>query len=226
MARDLGAPGIELDVHICATGELVVAHDHDLRRIAGDGRIIEELPLEELRAVDAGAWFGPAFRGERLPLLGEVLEEFCPGMYVDIELKTRRIRGDPLPEAAARLIRALGPRIRGALTVSSFNPLSLIAFKRHCPGIPTAIIWSADNSVPLPLRRGFGRFIAPCDYLKPVHLQVNRRSRFTLESRPVVPWIIDDPPLAEKMLHIGCAGLISNRPQDILPLIQGRREEI
>jgi glycerophosphoryl diester phosphodiesterase len=227
-ARDLGAPGIELDVHVCATGELIVTHDHSFRRITGDGRIIEELPLKEIRAIDAGSWFNPAFRGERPPLLEEVLEEFCPGMYIDIELKTNKFRGDPLPEAVARKLQALGERITGALTISSFNPMSLIAFKKRCPGIPAAVIWSADKTVPFPLRWGFGRFIARCDYLKPVHLQVNRLSllRFTLnEGRPVVPWTIDDPGLAKKMLHIGCEGIISNRPQDMLPLLGGRDGE-
>ncbi|MDR3161373.1 MAG: glycerophosphodiester phosphodiesterase [Spirochaetaceae bacterium] len=223
-ARDLGIPGIELDIHVCATGQLVVAHDHSFRRVAGDDRIIEELSLEEIRAIDAGSWFDPAFRGERPPLLEEVLEEFCPAMYVDIELKTRRTRGDPLPEAAARTLQALGPRVKDAVAVSSFNPLSLAAFKKHCPGIPTAIIWSADTSVPLPLRWGAGRFIAPCDYLKPVYRQVNRLTLFgfTLEGYPVVPWTIDDPALAERMLRIGCAGIISNRPQDIA----GREEDL
>jgi glycerophosphoryl diester phosphodiesterase len=213
-----------LDIHICATGQLIVAHDHSFRRITGDGRIIEALPLGEIRAVDAGSWFDPAFRGEAPPLLEEVLEEFCPGIYVDIELKTKRFRGDPLPEAAARKLQALGARIKDAVTVSSFNPLSLAAFKKRCPGIPIAVIWSADKTVPLPLRWGLGRFIARGDYLKPVHFQVNRLSHFKFtvnEGSPVVPWTIDEPALAERMLHIGCEGIISNRPQDMLPLIQG-----
>jgi glycerophosphoryl diester phosphodiesterase len=34
LARDLGAPGLELDVHVCRSGELVVAHDDTFKRTA------------------------------------------------------------------------------------------------------------------------------------------------------------------------------------------------
>jgi glycerophosphoryl diester phosphodiesterase len=224
-ARELGAPGIELDIHRCASGELVVAHDDNFIRTAppegnGGGKNIEDLSLGEIRSIDVGSFFGPAFGGERAPLLEEVLEEFCPAMYVDIELKTRKTREDPLPALAAEMLKALGPRIEAAVTVSSFNPLSLAAFKRACPRIPTAAIWCADPEVPAVLRRGAGRFIARCDYVKPIYRQVSAFSRFrmALEGRPQVPWTVDDRALAERLVARGCAGLISNRPQDLLPL--------
>jgi glycerophosphoryl diester phosphodiesterase len=223
-ARELGVPGIELDVHICASGELVVAHDDTFTRTAGDGRIIETLTLEEIRHIDVGSFFnaqipgGPSFKGENPPLLEDVLEEFCPDMYIDIELKTRKIRDDPLPGRAAAIIRSLRERSARGVTVSSFNPISLMAFKKLCPQVPTAVIWSTHREVPPPFRYGLGRFIAHCDYVKPIHFQVNRWSRFkmaVLEGRPLVPWTIDDPILAGKMLKNGCEGIITNRPQDM-----------
>jgi glycerophosphoryl diester phosphodiesterase len=222
-AREFGAPGLELDVHVCASGELVVAHDDTFKRTAppenaGGGRNIAELTLAEIRCIDVGIVFDPAFSGERPPLLEEVAEEFCPGMYIDIELKSRKFRNDPLPALAAAKIKAFGDRAQKAMAVSSFNPFCLAAFRQLCPQIPAAAIWSADPDVPFLLRRGLGRRIAGCDYVKPVHTQVNPRSypRMTLrEGRPVVPWVIDDPLLARRMLELGCQGLITNRPQDL-----------
>jgi glycerophosphoryl diester phosphodiesterase len=221
-ARDLGAPGIELDVHLCATGELVVAHDFTFVRTAGkgangNGRPVEDLSWAEIQALDVGAWFGPEFQ-EGPPLLAEVLEEFCPGMYVDIELKSMKKRGDPLPAVLAKLLKDLGPRVEQSVTASSFNPLSLSAFKRASPDIPTAVIWSDDPAVPRILRRGLGRFIARSDYAKPDYLQVNAAShrRLTLwEGRPIVLWTVDDPALAKRLLELGCQGFITNRPQDM-----------
>jgi glycerophosphoryl diester phosphodiesterase len=236
-AREAGAPGIELDIHLCRSGELVVAHDDDFRRTVpegpnGRGLPIEELDFAEIREIDVGAAFGrqsgiqepPApgtrpFAGEHPPLLEQVLEEFCPGMYIDIELKTRKTRDDPLPARTAELLRRLGDRVLASVSVSSFHPSSILAFKRLCPSVPTAIIWSGDKGVPPPLRRGLGRILARCDYLKPVHTQVTPCSRFrfsTLEGRPLVPWTVDDPATARRLLAAGCAGVISNRPQDLL----------
>jgi glycerophosphoryl diester phosphodiesterase len=222
-ARETGAPGIELDIHAAASGELVVSHDGHFMRTAPngfncEGRVIEELVYSEIKAVDVGAFFGPSFAGEHPPLLEDVLESFCPEMYVDIEMKSGRTGADPLPVLLAALLKKLGPKIAGAVTVSSFNPVALRRFKRHCPGVPTAVIYCADKGMPFILRRGFGRFIAGCDYLKPVHTQVGRFNCFrqtVLEGRPVVPWTVDDPAIAEKMLGLGCAGVISNRPQDM-----------
>jgi glycerophosphoryl diester phosphodiesterase len=223
-ARETGAPGIELDIHVCATGELIVAHDDTFSRTAGDNRAIETLSLEDIKALDVGAFFGPNFRVEHPPLLEDVLEEFCPEMYVDIEMKTRKTGKDPLPGLLADKIRQFGEKAGKAISVSSFNPYALLSFKKLCPEIPTAIIWCADREVPLILRRGFGRFLSRCDYLKPVHLQVNRFSRLAWnfpERKPVVPWTVDDPATAEKLLSLGCQGLVSNRPQDLAALVCG-----
>lgn len=228
-AREVKAPGIELDVHQCASGELVVAHDDTFLRTAGDDRAIADLTLQEIRAIDVGAFFDPSFRGEHPLLLEEVIEEFCPDIYIDIELKTRKTKQDPLPGLVAEKIRVLGNRVSQSLSISSFNPFSLTAFKRLCPFIPTAIIWSADKEVPPLLRYGFGRFISSCDYLKPVHLQVKRFSSGKgayQRKRPLVPWTIDDPALGEKMLHLGCEGIITNRPQDMKAIISYLGEKL
>jgi glycerophosphoryl diester phosphodiesterase len=217
-ARETGAPGIELDIHVCASGELVVAHDDTFQRTAGDGRRVEALSLGEIKSIDVGSFFSPGFSRERPPLLHEVLEEFCPGMYIDIELKTRKTKNDPLPGLLAETLRLLGDRAEKSLLVSSFNPFAILTFKKLCPQIPTAIIWCADPEVPFILRRGFGRLLSHCDYLKPGHAHVNRFSHFRfslLEGRPLIPWTIDDPALAKKMLGIGCRGIITNRPQDM-----------
>ncbi|MDR1930887.1 MAG: glycerophosphodiester phosphodiesterase [Treponema sp.] len=248
-ARETGAPGIELDIHATADGRLAVAHDDTFTRTAppdnnGGGRPLEELSYAEIRGIDAGSFFGPGFSHEHPPLLEEVLEEFCPGMYVDIELKSRKTRDDPLPPLLAEKLKALPPRISGAVTVSSFNPLCLLAFKKawrssgvqarrtQADGgfrgdIPTAVIYCAGREVPPLLRRGFGRIIAGCDYLKPIHSQVNGFTRFRagLEKRPLVPWTVDDRALGEKLLRSGCQGFITNRPQDWFPQAEKRPPE-
>jgi glycerophosphoryl diester phosphodiesterase len=217
-AREINAPGLELDIHVCASGELVVAHDDSFQRTAGDSRRVAELGFNEIKTIDVGSFFNPAFRGERPPLLEDVLETFCPDMYIDIELKTRKTKNDPLPGLLAKTIKRFGDRALKSVTISSFNPFSILVFKQLCPQVPTAVIWSADREVPLILRRGFGRFLSHCDYLKPVHCQVTALSRLWLggvKRRPLIPWTIDDFALAKKMLKAGCTGIITNRPQDM-----------
>jgi glycerophosphoryl diester phosphodiesterase len=231
LARSLGAPGLELDIHPCKGGELVVAHDYTLSRVIPRddpcrGRPIESLSLREVRDADVGAAFGKAFAGAHPPLLSEVIEEFAPGLYIDIELKSEKASGDPLPALTAREVLRFSERVRESLVVSSFNPFALRAFKRLCPQVATAIIWCDAPEVPLVLRRGAGSWLSRCDYLKPRHDQAPRRARKGHQAAlPVVPWTVDDAALARALLEGGCAGLISNRPQDILPVLAAWREE-
>jgi glycerophosphoryl diester phosphodiesterase len=146
-------------------------------------------------------------------------------MYVDIELKSRLSKGDVLPGLFAEKLSSMGGRVCKMVTVSSFNPVCLGAFKKlwrqamerdpALPDIPTAVIFCVDDELPWFLRRGFGRFIAGCDYLKPKHDQVSGFSRWrwaALEKRPVVPWTVDDAGLAKKLLDAGCEGIITNKP--------------
>ena len=65
-ALELGADGIEVDVHFTA-GELLVIHDETLERTTdGKGRVAAQT-FAYLRSLDAG-------QGERIPTLAEVCE--------------------------------------------------------------------------------------------------------------------------------------------------------
>ena len=75
-ALELGATGIELDVHATADGELVVSHDGTVDRTTNGAGAIHQLTLAEIRELDNAYWFVPGSRREsrarsrRLPLPG------------------------------------------------------------------------------------------------------------------------------------------------------------
>src|SRR4051812_9514126 len=49
LAREQRADGVECDVMLCGSGELVVCHDHELRRLCGVPWEMRNLPLSALR---------------------------------------------------------------------------------------------------------------------------------------------------------------------------------
>lgn len=68
-----GVDIIELDLRETADGQIVIMHDPSVRRTTDrSGRVIE-MTVASIRQLDAGIKFGPEFKGERVPLLGEVL---------------------------------------------------------------------------------------------------------------------------------------------------------
>jgi glycerophosphoryl diester phosphodiesterase len=64
--------GFEVDVRRSRDGHLVCVHDDTLKRTTGDPRKVTDLTLAELKQLDAGKPFDPAFAGERIPTLDEV----------------------------------------------------------------------------------------------------------------------------------------------------------
>ena len=52
-AMDLGVDGIEIDIRITGDGVAVLAHDPDLRRLAGSDLVIATTPLSDLRGAYA-----------------------------------------------------------------------------------------------------------------------------------------------------------------------------
>lgn len=232
LAREMKIPGVELDVHLTADGKLVVFHDHTTGRLAGADGIapgkeakgrgldLEKSTYEELRKLDIGLWKGEKYRGERIFLLAELFEECGTDFYYDVELKSHSREDYGLEAATAAVIKAArgGKGIAERCAISSFNPLSLARFKPLMPEVPTAIIWCVGDDLPLPLQYGAGSWLGHVDFLKPDHQKVKTTSAFRwkhLAGKEVLPWTIDDPAEAKRVLGLGCAGLISNRPQEL-----------
>jgi glycerophosphoryl diester phosphodiesterase len=64
--------GFELDIRRTKDGTLVCLHDATLDRTTNGKGPLAERPLEEVRRLDAGAWFHRDFAGQRVPTLEEV----------------------------------------------------------------------------------------------------------------------------------------------------------
>ena len=83
----LGADFVELDVRESADGVLFVMHDRTVDRTTNGSGEIAAMSSAEIAALDAGAWFGPAFAGERVPRLDDFLANLKgrAGAYVELK---------------------------------------------------------------------------------------------------------------------------------------------
>lgn len=141
-AWELGVECVELDVHVTKDGQVVVMHDATTKRIGGRDRKIADQTLAELRELDVGGWKSPAFRGERIPTLGEVLATVPQGRTLFVEIKS----GPETIPAIARAIEAGDPRPRGAkLALQGFDAKTLVAFAAAVPDAPA--FWTVDPPV-------------------------------------------------------------------------------
>jgi len=82
-----GADWVELDVQEDAEGTVVVQHDKDFMKSAGNPLKIWDATRSDLRDIDIGSFFDPAFTQERVPDLRQVLQLAKGKVGVLIELK-------------------------------------------------------------------------------------------------------------------------------------------
>ncbi len=221
LATDLGIPGIELDVRLARSGEVVVIHDGDLNRVAGIDVPVSAIDLPELKCVDVGGWFDPRFSGERVPLLDEVFDLIGGSVFLDIELKAAR--GDERRLAQAVADRIVSARLTAHCLVSSFNPLAVRHFARSCPHVPTAVIYADHPGLPRLMRHGFGCLATRCDIVKPHWKQTGRSTMIyhkTIRRRLVAAWTVNDESTARSLFARGVDAIISDVPETLLHLVE------
>ncbi len=65
---------IEIDVRGTSEDELVIVHDDTVDRTTNGSGRVAQMSLAELKALDAGSWWGDDFAGERIPTLMETFD--------------------------------------------------------------------------------------------------------------------------------------------------------
>lgn len=131
-AMRLGAQGVEFDVQLHPSGELLLMHDLTVDRTTNGRGVLTELPLETLRSLDAG-------QRQQIPTLEEALDLIENRVMVNVELKT----WNGCAQAVARVLReyvAAGWPPDGFL-VSSFHLPELYEFKQAAPEIPVGVLY-------------------------------------------------------------------------------------
>src|SRR5262245_8860628 len=106
----------EVDVRTTKDGALVCMHDADVTRTTDGKGPVAGMTLEQIKRLDAGARFGPKFKGERVPTFREVLQAARGKIGVMIDLEED---GDTYLERIAAEVREHGEPKRTVLGVRS-----------------------------------------------------------------------------------------------------------
>jgi glycerophosphoryl diester phosphodiesterase len=209
-----GADFAEIDVQTTADGEVVVFHDGDLMRMAGDSRRLRDLTLSQAKELDIGKKFNAEFLGERIPTLAEVIRLSRGRIQLNIELKYNR----PDSTLAGKVVELL--RREAFLTnciVTSLDPAALAEVQRLAPELKVGQIVTASvgNVTRLP-----GQI-----------LSVNKRAatrRFIQQARTagkeVHVWTLNQAGDMLVMIERGAHNLITDHPDIAVRLLRERAE--
>ncbi|HZL99928.1 MAG TPA: glycerophosphodiester phosphodiesterase [Planctomycetota bacterium] len=135
-AAELGAPWVEFDVKLTADGRAILMHDETLERTTSGSGPVAAASWERIRQLDAGAWFGPAFTGERVPDLEQAIALLAGlGLGANVEIKPCPGREAETGAAVAREVARLWPASLPPAVLSSFSEDSLAAARDAAPEV-------------------------------------------------------------------------------------------
>jgi glycerophosphoryl diester phosphodiesterase len=197
-----GSDWVEIDVQETADGDVVVFHDSDFMRLAGVATKIWDATRADLREIDIGRRFSPAFAGERVPTLADVLDACKGRIRVLIELKYYGHQ-KALEEKVVSLVeeRGMAPDI----AIMSLDLDAVRKMKALRPGWRVGVLLSVSAGN---LQASGADFLA-------VNAAFASR-RFVRSAHrdglKVYAWTVDDPSTMSAILGRGVDGLITNRP--------------
>lgn len=132
-----GAEVLEFDLRMTADEQVVVFHDELLDRTTNSTGPLADRTLAELRVLDAGSWYGSAWRGTSIPTFDEVLPLLQRSdVRALIELKGLWTV-DALRPIIAGIYRY---GVQDRVVLASFELPTLFELWREAPSLPRAVI--------------------------------------------------------------------------------------
>jgi len=207
-AHAAGVTYVESDCHLTADGQVVLFHDSDLQRVAGDPRALAEVTLRELEDL----------MGDRggLITLAQALDAF-PALRFNIDVKADAAAGP-----AGEIIGRFGDRV--LLTSFSDRRRSAALAAAASRGRPPATsggratIIRALAAVRTGLRPALRRTLAGVDALQvpesegPVKIVTRRFVEAAHRSGVEVHvWTVNDPADMRRLVALGVDGIVTDR---------------
>jgi glycerophosphoryl diester phosphodiesterase len=198
-ALDFGVDGVEVDVRSTIEGNIVVIHDETVDRTTNGSGRVKDMSLVELRSLDAG-------KGEKIPLLEEVLELVGNKAMVIIELKIAGIE-----ERVLGIVEKYDALDR--VIFSSFIHGSVKKLKELNPRVKTGVIIRSSPVNPSVLALD-AKAENICAFYKYVSLEMVQNVHS--HGLNIFAWTVDDVNTAENLIMFGVDGIVTNKP-DIIP---------
>ena len=208
------ADWVEIDVQETADGEVVVVHDSDFMKLAGVNTKIWNATLADVEAIDVGRRFDPAFTGEGVPTLRDVLETCRGRVGVNVELKDYG-HGQQLEERVIAIVEDCN--MQADTIFMSLKPTVVQRMKSLRPEWTVGLLMSLS--------------VGDASSLEADFLAVNSRfvtrgfvHRAHQAGKRVFAWTTNDAVSMSSMISRGVDGVITDYPNLAESVLQQRRQ--
>ena len=223
-AYELGCDGFETDVHITKDGKVVICHNYTIDETSTGKGKVADMTLDELKGYDFGSYYSKKFEGTEIPTLDEFLSfvETTDISVLNIEIKSPKEAETAIVKETIKAVK--GHNLFDRLLISSFDPKLLIEAKMIDSKCKTGFLYSLKSPTLLQMAWRQLRFTKSigCDAVHPHHVFVNKK--FVEDAHnmgiKVNPWTVDGVFTIDRLLKIGCDGIITDLPD----VVGGMRE--
>jgi glycerophosphoryl diester phosphodiesterase len=199
-ALDFGVEGIEIDVHVCASGELVVFHDFTLDRMTNGTGEVGKLSLSELKKLRVNGQF-------LIPTLEEILDVINKKCFLNIELKGKHTASKTC-EVIQKYIKEKAWNYSGFL-VSSFQHHELEAVFKIDKNIPLGVLTKANVDEAIEFAETINAIAIHPNFALLTSDNVKRAQE---KGYKVYTWTVNDTKTIQRMKKYGVDGIISDVP--------------
>lgn len=200
-ALEMGVDGIELDVHVCASGELVVIHDFTVDRTTNGSGEVHKMTLAELKKLRVE-------EKHSVPTLDEVLALVNRKCLVNIEMKGRHT-AKPLSDFLDRYVKDKRWSYDDFM-VSSFQREELLIMSEINKNVPLGILTQASVTQAWEWAEEFSAKAIHPHYTLLTESNVKKAQQAGLK---VYTWTINDTEDIERIKHYNVDGIISDFPE-------------
>jgi len=215
LGAELGFRGVEFDVMLSGDGVPVLIHDQKLERTTSGRGQVSAHSAAQLGRLDAGAWKGRRWRGERIPSLaaaGALCREL--GLWANVEIKRANGYERRTGEAVARAARTLWQGAALPPVLSSFSPLALAAAREAAPELPRGLLLTRVPAHWELIARDLECSALHCSHRALTHALVRAMQQAGFA---VLAWTVNDPRVARKLLRWGVDCLVTDALRRIGP---------
>jgi glycerophosphoryl diester phosphodiesterase len=203
-----GATIVEFDVRTTADGVPVVIHDRTLERTTTGAGPVWEAGFDEVRALDAGGWFSPAYAGVRVPTLAETIDLVAPS---DAELLLE-IKPPTTFEQVKVILEQVDSRgLIERTVVQSFDP-AVVALVPSDIRRGLLLLRLLPDSLSLATSLGVVFGNPP---VRDVLEKTDEVAAFAAAGIEIMPWTANDPAVWPSLAEAGVAGLITDRVAEL-----------
>ncbi len=206
-ALRLGCDGIEMDLRLTASGDVVVFHDRNLSRMTGCRGSIHRLSLDRIR--QAYLEGNPEYR---IPTLQEALDLIQDQAMIILDVKKESFRRNGLEEKILDIVRQF--RLEANVIISSFNPQVLRYIASLAPHLHLGFIF----------RNRSHRFFSGNTPLRSLHAHYRSLSERYIrhlhqQGYHIFAWTVDQVRRIQEVVRLNVDGIITNRPEEVFSVL-------